>query len=754
MPRALIQVNGSDGSNINLPIGTLVSLANDGSGGETSYLWTILDQPAGPGDTLSSAISATPTFTPKKEGTYLIKLEVNGNPSLVNQVTCAVLQIKSQLRVPAAGETIESSSTEGWHGTALAASLQAFDALKADPNILVAAVGSTSLVTSDVVQFSGDYVLKSGLPGQETVVQVTALTASSSSITSADLGIIVGYVNGTPTAIGDLVYVRKRGLVTGVAGSAPTVGQSVYVNNSGVLINNTPGSNSRKVGTVINVAGSNFDAWCIFDSPFATAGGSTLSGDVIGTLGSNTLNSTINTTVLWGGGTQSYATTIQMHTGYVISGVLELNFQSANGSPINFQTGSHPYWTMQGSGTLDLGGGDAGTPGAITVPLAGAGGGGLYGGGGTRAIATLQSTGYVWGDTNYNGFLNSIVLQLRGQTSITFNLAGTVQGHWYNDGSLALGTGAIGSGIPGGATGLIVWNQFEGGFGFVAGGVFNQFLIYDSFGMDLGNISAAGSRLQGNPVVLGGNGSFVPMITLAGTGGASFDTQSNAYAGFKFANSGGTTMDLDIQCENASAAVVDAVQLRGLLTTTTAGSETSAFDLFTRSSGAALAAVFRVFHDGTFVSGSGAYPGTSGNTTLNSPGGILDLWTNGTSRLQISNAGVIEEQTAGYAENTPTGFVTGTYNMAATDRSIGADPTTGVVTVNLQVASTVPQGRVIEIYDATNQAGAHSISIVAGGADSINAPGGSVTSLTISASGGVYRLKKIGTTTWKVIVKI
>ena len=54
MTQALITVNAVAGSNTDLPINTLVQLNNTGNGGEITYAWSILDQPPGTADALSS----------------------------------------------------------------------------------------------------------------------------------------------------------------------------------------------------------------------------------------------------------------------------------------------------------------------------------------------------------------------------------------------------------------------------------------------------------------------------------------------------------------------------------------------------------------------------------------------------------------------------------------------------------------------------------------------------------------------------
>ena len=65
MPSANISINGVDGSNADLPINVLVQLGNQNTGGEVTFNWTIVDQPPGLDDMLSSATLQNPTFTPK-----------------------------------------------------------------------------------------------------------------------------------------------------------------------------------------------------------------------------------------------------------------------------------------------------------------------------------------------------------------------------------------------------------------------------------------------------------------------------------------------------------------------------------------------------------------------------------------------------------------------------------------------------------------------------------------------------------------
>ncbi len=61
------------------PAPPLVTLSLGDGTGVTSYLWEIVSQPVGASATLSSAVVASPTFTPTASipGTYLVACTVN-----------------------------------------------------------------------------------------------------------------------------------------------------------------------------------------------------------------------------------------------------------------------------------------------------------------------------------------------------------------------------------------------------------------------------------------------------------------------------------------------------------------------------------------------------------------------------------------------------------------------------------------------------------------------------------------------------
>jgi hypothetical protein len=233
MVQALITVNAVAGSNDNLPINTVVNLGNQGNGGELTYLWAIVNQPPGATDSLSATNVVSPTFTPKKEGTYLLQLIVNqGLPSeCYNRVICGVRYVKSYQRAPAAGETTEYSLLTGW-ATAVNASATAFDTSTAvQDKVGVAGVG---LALNDVVYVSGQTTLKAGLPGEEVVPTFSKALANSTPTLGNVFGIVVGTPSGGAVTAGQPVKVRLQGLTPSVAG-AFVAGTVLYLSDTGVL---------------------------------------------------------------------------------------------------------------------------------------------------------------------------------------------------------------------------------------------------------------------------------------------------------------------------------------------------------------------------------------------------------------------------------------------------------------------------------------------------------------------------------------
>lgn len=263
MPQAQITINGFPVSNDDLPINVVVALNNNNIGGELTYNWSILDQPPGAADALSSAVIQNPTFTPKKEGTYLLKLVVNlALPSEVSDIKIVgIRQLKTRERVPAAGETTEDG-TRGWADPG-GAFLQLVDKTAADPGVLTAVVetGAPNVNIANVVRASSTEVLKSGLPGQENVVGVRTTTAAVFANIDQMLALCIGAVDGSagPYVPGTLIRVRVFGLRTGLTG-VPVVGDPVYVSDAGTIAL-VPGTNTRQIGNVTRASFGTYDVF-------------------------------------------------------------------------------------------------------------------------------------------------------------------------------------------------------------------------------------------------------------------------------------------------------------------------------------------------------------------------------------------------------------------------------------------------------------------------------------------------------------
>ena len=277
MPQAVIEINGVAGSNENLPIGTLVQLSNLDVGGETMYLWEITDQPEGPDDLLSSTVVENPTFTQRKEGSYRLKLTVNGvpGPGFVDLQIAAVRHLKSNERIPAATETGETSITKGWK-TVVNRLLARSDDVVGDANLVVCKLpGAGFAIGGDIVRFSLTGLIKTGLPGEERLMVVETAPATVAANVADTLGVVVNTPTGGVPVANGLVVVRVFGLVEISELGAPTVGDPVYVGDT-FQPSLTPGTNSRQIGRVVQSAAGVW-RWVIDGSLRAATGGASAS---------------------------------------------------------------------------------------------------------------------------------------------------------------------------------------------------------------------------------------------------------------------------------------------------------------------------------------------------------------------------------------------------------------------------------------------------------------------------------------------
>lgn len=268
MARALIVINAVVGSNppngTALTIGSVVSLDNSNNGGELTYLWEFLDMPAGSLTAFSNPAIQNPTFTPDSEGTYLIRLTVNATLATesVNTVIAAITQLKTGMRIPAAGETTEESTARGWAEN-VNENLQLLDNLRADPGY-VTGYAAVNLSRGDIVYISSMQLIKAGLPGEEYVPIFSKALATSATSTDLPLYIVQNKIDGgTAVLAKELFYARAFGICGPTATLGGVAGDKVFVSNTATL-SLTRGTYPRRVGTIAYTDGATFD-WIHFD---------------------------------------------------------------------------------------------------------------------------------------------------------------------------------------------------------------------------------------------------------------------------------------------------------------------------------------------------------------------------------------------------------------------------------------------------------------------------------------------------------
>lgn len=255
---AIIQINGGTGgvSNDSITLGSSVSLYSVDAA--TTYQWAIVSQPAGPTDALVTPTQRGASFTASKEGSYLLLLTVDdGLPTESSQqLIAAVRELETGDRVPAIGETTENSANDGWANPvdAILRRVTQFTEAGVQPG-----VAAESLTVGDVVYAGDVYTLAAGLPGERVVANWSKAHADVPSEVQGVFGVVAGSVNGGSIATSDVITVQTTGLYQGVPfGSAPTVGDSVYISDlAGLAL--TQGTIKRQIGTVCAVGAGTFD---------------------------------------------------------------------------------------------------------------------------------------------------------------------------------------------------------------------------------------------------------------------------------------------------------------------------------------------------------------------------------------------------------------------------------------------------------------------------------------------------------------
>jgi len=258
MARALIEINTVAGSNNDLPIDTLVQLSNSDNGGELTYLWEWIDRPEGSTAAFSDPAIENPTFTPDVEGTYLIRLTVNRTLATesVNKVICGVKQMKSGMRVPAAGETTEESTSRGW-ARDLNRAMRILDNGFADPSVITGQA-DVNLARGDVVVITDMATIKAGLPGEELVPVFEKAQASNIAEMDKPLYVVMNDIAGnTSVSANELFRAKLTGIVGPLSLGSGSVLDSVYVTDAAAL-SVTVGTYARRIGHIVYIDGSDY----------------------------------------------------------------------------------------------------------------------------------------------------------------------------------------------------------------------------------------------------------------------------------------------------------------------------------------------------------------------------------------------------------------------------------------------------------------------------------------------------------------
>lgn len=269
MPQADIEINAVASSNEDLPINTVVQLSNNDVGDESTYDWSIISQPPGPADALSSLVIENPTLLPQKEDTYLIQLIVDlGLPGeSTDRKLFRVRRLKTDAALIATAE-----STQGTQGAWSFPQNETLNKILNhvyDGDVIVAQAGGP-LTAGASVQLDETNTIKTGLPGEERLPRANSINATDPSIASKIVGIVVGKPNGdTVVLANDLVLVRMTGFFDLANIGVPAIGDPVFVNDSGVLAL-IQGTNRKKMGVVIDDTAG---AWRAYLSTLTEEGG-------------------------------------------------------------------------------------------------------------------------------------------------------------------------------------------------------------------------------------------------------------------------------------------------------------------------------------------------------------------------------------------------------------------------------------------------------------------------------------------------
>lgn len=507
MAHALIKINGSDSQFSTVAIGSTVNLSNHDEGGEVSYSWQIVDQPEGTADALSATGVENVSFVPTKEGSYELKLIVNGSLASVSTQTAivAVLDARTGERIPAATETLETGGT-GWAPAvkrALARTLHA----TVDGNLVIARTPG-SIVAGTIVTLTGTAIANAGT---QAAFNVPLIAAALATVEHRErLGVLVDGVTPGGIGSGALVLVRMFGLAPISPSGSPTVGDKVFLSNAG-LPALAAGTVPRTIGYVVASSGG-FYQWVIDAGVGLTDG--TVTNAKLATMAANTLK---------GNNTGGTAAPLDLTVAQVKT---MIGFPEAGrllAAPQKF-TASGTYTPT------------AGTTFAIVEEVGGGGGGG---GAGTASVGVSESVG---GGGAAGQYLKFSVGTLGGSAltggAVTIGAAG------------AAGASTPGNGGTGGDTSIVINGTTftaKGGLGGVGGSAGQPVFSAPGLGQAGGSSGLVTYQQAGEPGVgsttatfWGGVGGSAQPLGVGGSTGVN-GANGNVGTGFGGGGSGACT---------------------------------------------------------------------------------------------------------------------------------------------------------------------------------------------------------------------
>lgn len=261
MATAAIKFNGTLGSVSNLTIGQTVNLSNNDNTGATAWQWSFIDIPENSTATLSTPTTNASSFVADIEGTYLVELIVNPGGSQVTDTEYgAILTLELGLRIPAAGEMLQESSSRGWAQSVNRLISQLERDQRAgtihggiSSGAIAAGVpgrqtGLGTLANGESLPTIGAASASTAAQAQNIVWVLNSASGANQHLNTLVDGLVLTVLDFTAANLGDPVYLTNAGGISLSPGTVPTtVGSVVTQSNPGVM-NVAPGGTGT-VGT-------------------------------------------------------------------------------------------------------------------------------------------------------------------------------------------------------------------------------------------------------------------------------------------------------------------------------------------------------------------------------------------------------------------------------------------------------------------------------------------------------------------------